>query len=483
MTKQLLLACSSSLLLILIAPRWSLGWLAPFAILPLLMAVREQADWRKRALLGLVAGIPYWFVVCLWIEHVLAFHGGLPEWLAWISFVLFCFLKSLHMAVFAVLAGLFNRWQWWYAPAVAALWTGIERSHGTFGFAWLALGNAGIDAGWLLGVPALVGVYGLSFLFALIAAAIASRKYVYAGAALLWPVMVLPSEPAPPNQTAYLVQPAMPQASEWTRELLEQKLKALSDLSSTDKSNAPLLIWPEMPGPLYFDADPAFRNLTIDLARLYRRNFLFGTVTRAPSGAPYNTAILLNRDGVETGRYNKMNLVPFGEFVPSAFAWVNRITQEAGDFAPGDKIGVFPLDSAKLGVFICYESAFPEFVRQYSRDGAQVFANISNDGYFGPSRAREQHLSLVRMRAVENRRWILRATNNGITAVVDPLGRVTDSIPEYQHAAKAMRYGLRSDVTFYARHGDWFAWSCLAAALAAAAAAVTMKTSNAQRGH
>lgn len=482
MIKQLLLACSSSLLLILIAPRWSLGWLAPFAILPLLLAVREQANWRKRAILGLAAGIPYWFVVCLWIQHVLAVHGGLPGWLAWISFVLFCVLKSIHMAVFAVLSGLFTKLRWWYAPAVAALWTGIERTHGTFGFAWLTLGNAGIDAGWLLGVPALAGVYGLSFLFALVAAAVASRKYAYIAVAFTWPVLVLPSQPAAPTQTAYVVQPTMPQASEWTRALLDQKLKGLSDLSSNDAAKAPLLIWPEMPGPVYFDADPAFHDLAVNLARLFRRNFLFGTVTRAASGAPYNTAVLLNRDGVETGRYHKMNLVPFGEFVPSAFAWVNRITQEAGDFAPGDKIGVFPFDSGKLGVFICYESAFPEFVRQFSRDGAQVFANISNDGYFGPSSAREQHLSLVRMRAVENRRWIIRATNNGITAVVDPLGRITDTIPEYQHQAKAMRYGLRSDVTFYARHGDWFAWGCLLAALLAAGA-VTMKTSNSQRGH
>lgn len=482
MIKQLLLACSSSLLLILIAPRWSLGWLAPFAILPLLIAVREQPSWRKRALLGLATGIPYWFAVCLWIEHVLAVHGGLPEWLAWISFVLFCFLKSLHMALFATLAGLFTKLRWWYAPAIAALWTGIERTHGTFGFAWLALGNAGIDAGWLLGVPALVGVYGLSFLFALAAAAIASRKYAYVAAAFTWPFLMLPAQPAPPDRTAFVVQPTMPQASEWTRELLDQKIKGLSDLSSNDPTNAPLLIWPEMPGPVYFDSDPAFRDLATNLARHFRRNFLFGTVTRAPSGAPYNTAVLLNRDGVETGRYHKMNLVPFGEFVPSAFAWVNRITQEAGDFAPGDKIGVFPADSGKLGVFICYESAFPEFVRQYSRDGAQVFANISNDGYFGPSKAREQHLSLVRMRAVENRRWIVRATNNGITAVIDPLGRLTDTIAEYEHQAKPMRYGLRNDVTFYAQYGDWFAWTCLLAALLGAAA-VTIKTSNSQRGH
>jgi apolipoprotein N-acyltransferase len=122
-----------------------------------------------------------------------------------------------------------------------------------------------------------------------------------------------------------------------------------------------------------------------------------------------------------------------------------------------------------MGVFICYESVFPDFVRGFARDGAEFFVNISNDGYFGESKAREQHLSLVRMRAVENRRWIVRATNNGITAVVDPHGSVTETLPEYQDLSQVVRYGRSNELTPYSRHGDWFAWGCLAAALAAVA--------------
>jgi apolipoprotein N-acyltransferase len=340
MRKQLLLALSSAVLLILIAPRWSLGFLAPVAILPLLLAAAAQPDWRKRLALGLIAGIPYWFFVCLWIEHVLHVHGGLDAWLAWFSFLLFCFLKSLHMALFAILAGLFRpaKW-WWWAPLMAALWTGIERTHGTFGFAWLTLGNAAVDFGWLLGIPTVTGVYGLSFLFALSAAAAAQTILTRRKTPLLWlaafaalPIVFSPGAVSAPTHTALVVQPMMPQASEWTREMLEQRLAGLARLSNRESD---LLIWPEMPGPVYFDADPGFHELAVSLAQSRHRYFLFGTVTHSKDNSPYNSAIMLDPAGAEVGRYHKNNLVPFGEFVPAAFAWVNRITQEAGDFKPG----------------------------------------------------------------------------------------------------------------------------------------------------
>jgi apolipoprotein N-acyltransferase len=176
---------------------------------------------------------------------------------------------------------------------------------------------------------------------------------------------------------------------------------------------------------------------------------------------------LLDPSGRMTDRYDKINLVPFGEFVPSPFGWVNRITKEIGDFSSGNRIVVFPLASHHLGAFICYESAFPDLVRQFARGGAELLVNLSNDGYFGHSAAREQHLELVRMRAAENRRWILRATNDGITATVDPAGRVWYRAPPYQELAGAVSYRYLTNVTPYTRYGDWFAWTCLLAALLA----------------
>lgn len=164
---------------------------------------------------------------------------------------------------------------------------------------------------------------------------------------------------------------------------------------------------------------------------------------------------------MSTERYDKIRLVPFGEYVPDAFGWVNRITHEIGDFVPGTRIVTFPLDGHRIGAFICYESAFSDLVRQFTKAGANVLVNLSNDGYFGHSAAREQHLELVRMRAAENRRWILRATNDGITAMIDPAGREIARLPLYTQTSAVFGYNFETALTPYVRFGDWFAWTCL----------------------
>ena len=176
--------------------------------------------------------------------------------------------------------------------------------------------------------------------------------------------------------------------------------------------------------------------------------FLFGTVAETPEGAPLNSAVLLRPDGTLVDRYDKINLVPFGEYVPKFFGFVNRITQEISDFVPGNRIVVFPMGTHRLGVFICYESVFPDEVRQFVKGGANLLVNISNDGYFGHSAAREQHLEIARMRAVENSRWLIRSTNDGITAVIDPGGprrRAPADVPGTS-GSHAFRVSRRNDV-------------------------------------
>jgi apolipoprotein N-acyltransferase len=130
----------------------------------------------------------------------------------------------------------------------------------------------------------------------------------------------------------------------------------------------------------------------------------------------------------------------------------------------------------KIGVFICYESIFPDEVRQSIAQGAQVFVNISNDGWYGDSGAYAQHLRQARLRAVENARWLLRDTNTGVTSVIDPYGRITESIPRKQRGALLAHYALAEETTFYTRHGDWFAWLCAIICLVALGArAVSLK--------
>ncbi|HTC34609.1 MAG TPA: apolipoprotein N-acyltransferase, partial [Bryobacteraceae bacterium] len=284
-------------------------------------------------------------------------------------------------------------------------------------------------------------------------------------------LLLLPELPArqTPTETALVLQPNMPEEKEWTLEAANQERDHIirESQDAAERSDPKLIIWPESPGPLYYYRDPRFHEEAAELAQRTHSYFLFGTVAETREGAPLNSAVVLRPDGSFIDRYDKINLVPFGEYVPPPFGFVNRITQEISDFVPGNRIVVFPMDSHRLGVFICYESVFPDEVREFVKEGANLLVNISNDGYFGHSAAREQHLEIARMRAVENSRWLIRSTNDGITAVVDPAGNVDERLPLYEETTAAMHFLFRDGSTFYTNYGDWFAWGCLIAAIGA----------------
>ena len=226
-----------------------------------------------------------------------------------------------------------------------------------------------------------------------------------------------------------------------------------------------IIVWPEVPAPFYYSEDAEFRGYVNNLARTAQAYVLFGEVAHTPGGAPLNSAALVSPEGTLVSRYDKVNLVPFGEFVPWPLGFANKISTEVGDFAAGSRVVVSPVGNHRLGTFICYESVFPNFVRKFAAGGAEVLFNISNDGWFGKSAARAQHLSMVRMRAAENRRWILRATNDGITATIDPAGRLRGTLPLYREATSYTGFSYVSELTAYTRFGDWFALLCAAVAV------------------
>jgi apolipoprotein N-acyltransferase len=461
-----ILSLATAVCLILIFPRFNFTWLAPIALAPILFACARESSWKRRFLNGWAAGFVFWFGVCYWIQFVLEVHGGLGRWGGWATFTLFSLLKGLHLAIFAALAGLLMR-RWWAMPAVAALWAGIERTHGPLGFTWLQLGNAGIDMPVPMRLAPILGVYGLSFVFAMLGCAVALVVLRRPRRELAWLlalplILLLPAAPAPDtgDQHALLVQPNIDTEMEWNTTSLTRVERDLAILSHSPGGH--LIIWPEAPAPFY-PSDAEFRAYVESIARSEQSYFLFGGVAYNSERAPLNSAFLYGPSGQMMDRYDKIDLVPFGEFVPNIFWWVNRVTKETGDFAPGSRIVEFKVNGHQLGAFICYESAFPDLVRQFARGGAEVLINMSNDGYFGHTSAREQHLALVRMRAAENRRWILRATNDGITVTVDPAGRIVYRGAPYQELASEVSYRYLSNVTPYTRWGDWFAWGCLIA--------------------
>jgi len=257
----------------------------------------------------------------------------------------------------------------------------------------------------------------------------------------------------------------------WSLDFLQQTLSELRAFSTRPPQSPPgtpgLIIWPESPAP-FFVTDLHLRGTLGEVARSTDSYIVAGSMGIEHAGDParqpdiYNSASLIAPTGAWIQRYDKIHLVPFGEYVPfeKLIFFAQKLTREIGTFGRGTQRNPLEEDGARLGTFICYESVFPNEVRQFALHGATVFVNISNDGWYGPTGAPRQHLNMARMRAVENNRWLLRDTNSGITAVIDPVGRIVAEAPRNQRTALQAAYSLIEGTTFYTRHGDWFPFLC-----------------------
>ena len=512
-----LLAGTSGVLQAVVFPKPGVYFLCWIALSPLLLAILQpmvgarihvippgaKALPARTAmqgfLLGYASGIVWYAATCYWVFHVMNTYGGLSAPVAALLLVLFCLYLGLYHGLFGALLVMAAR-----SPRIGPqrvlllapfLWVAVElaRTRVT-GFPWNLLGTAQVDNSPLTQFAPFTGVYGVSFAIVLVNAAFAAalllpqeRRYSTAIAALASAVVLQAGvlvKPAaqPTTHSAVLVQHNTPvdASLQWTVDVFEQTLAELSQISlQRDGERAPqLVIWPESPSPFY-ESDSRFRAAISELAREARAHLLIGTVGVQPvtdhgrqvrdRSEIFNSASLITPAGQWQARYDKIHLVPFGEYIPfqSLLVFAQKLTREVGDFRRGATRDPFTVDGQKIGVFICYESVFPDEVRLFSRNGANVLVNISNDGWFGDTGAPGQHLNMARMRAIENRRWLLRSTNTGITAAIDPYGRVTRSAPPNQRTAITVAYAPIEGTTFYTRHGDWFAWACAIISLVA----------------
>ncbi len=478
-------ALLAGLLQILVFPRASLVWLAPVCLVPLLLAL-DRAPPRRRLLLGWLSGVVFWGGACSWVFPVMRDYAGIAAPAAAALYAAFAAVKGLHAAAFAAFAGPLLR-RPWAAPAVAALWTAVEGSHQYLGFTWTQLGNAAPDFAFphVARLAPWSGVYGPSFVFAAgnAAAALALLRRRFQPLLALSPLVLLaflPALPAPGAgaEKARLVQPAVHpdelKSGAWSARRGTEHLARMLELSTNyagDEKPA-LLIWPEYPVAAFYFDDPGSRAFMERVAREADAHFIFNTIgfQQGDRYKPQNSSAVLAPGGKLLARYSKIHLVPFGEFVPWPFHYfVEKITLQAGAFQPGTEVVVAPIDGHGAGTFICYESVFAAAIRKFTAAGAEVLVNISNDSWYGRSAARGQHLLIARMRAIENGRWILRATNDGVTAAIDPAGRLTQRLPSYEQGVLTVGFDYVTERTGYVRWGEWF-W-LLAVAVSAAATA------------
>ncbi|MGH9466987.1 MAG: apolipoprotein N-acyltransferase, partial [Terriglobales bacterium] len=233
-----------------------------------------------------------------------------------------------------------------------------------------------------------------------------------------------------------------------------------------------LILWPEQPAPIEYAMQPVFQVMTADLISRSHATFLFDQVTyklTATGGLdlsqPHNSAQLIRPNGTTGERYDKIHLVPFGEYVPlphwlQSLLGASKLVQDVGDFVPGHELTLFHLGGHRFAALICYESIFPQLARAETRKGAEWLVNLSDDSWYGHSSAQAQGLMMARTRAIENHRWLLRDTDNGITAVISPYGRVKAELPRDQAGQLTAAFQPLTRLTFYTRHGDWFAYAC-----------------------
>ena len=217
-------------------------------------------------------------------------------------------------------------------------------------------------------------------------------------------------------------------------------------------------------------SDPAFREAVGQLAIESRSTVIAGSLGVDRSQIPargyylYDSASIFDQAGQYSGRYDKIHLVPWGEYIPfkEFFSFADKLTEGVGDMDRGSHRTVFNLDGHRFGVFVCYESIFGDEVRQFALNGAEVLVNISDDGWYGDSGAPWQHLNMVRMRAVENRRWILRSTNTGVTTAIDTRGQIAYEAPRHVRGAFAFpfEYVPSDTASPYTKYGDFTAFLC-----------------------
>ena len=473
-----------------------LNWhlLVWIACAPLFVALAGERRPGRAFLLGYVAGAVYLAGDCYWFEAVMARHGGLSPLLAYGVLALFVIVFAVFFGGFGLILG----WAAGGSPKRALLlgpflWVAMEiaRTYLITGVPWDLLGYA-IQAGGLRQLASVAAVYGLSFLAAASGALLAwmwlepqrmaPRLAVAGWFALLFGANLLLSPPplAVGSKTAFLVQPniAMDEAvvAQWAPWRDPTHLNNLVNLSiasvrkESKLTSTPWIIWPENPAPFYFERDPIFRAAVERMAREARADVIVGSVNSADAAGtqPKNSAIVLDPEGRVVLAYDKIHLVPFGEYVPAwAFpSLVGKITYEAGNFVPGTSYRAAQTRDGGLGLFICYEAIFPQLVRRLVPEGPGVLVNISNDAWFGDSAAAFQHLEMARVRAIENHRYLLRDTNDGITVVIDPYGRVVARLTRHEQAVLVGRFDYLSERTFYTAHGDVFAWLCVAVAAA-----------------
>ena len=483
----------SGLLLTLSFPKPEVFFLAWGALVPLLVAVRGSTPPGAFAL-GWLCGLVHYLTALYWIHHVVAHYGGLPSPLSLAILVLLCGYLAVYPALFAVAALRLQSRPLWRLVALPAAWVTLEwiRAHALTGFPWASLGYSQTPWSTLIQAADVTGVYGVSALVALanvcwvnvmekrgvvpalVVPAACLGLVLFYGDRRLEQIRGLLQKTE--VWTVGVIQGNIDQGVKWDPSYQKTTLERYERLTLQAFMEEPppeLVVWPETAVPFFYGLDAERSQRLKRIVREAGSPLLFGSPGVIEKGREVprlqNRAYLLDPERGDSGSYAKRHLVPFGEYVPlsKVLFFINKLVEAVGTFSPGDDPSPLELEGKELGVLICYEAIFPRLARETVNGGASVLVNITNDAWFGDSGAPYQHLEMARWRAVEFRRPFVRAANTGVSSIFDATGKGCGRIALDTAGFLVCPVRPLELKTFYARRGDWFAWVCMAATLAA----------------
>ncbi|HEY3127857.1 MAG TPA: apolipoprotein N-acyltransferase [Acidobacteriota bacterium] len=487
--------CSlSGLLLAALFPNFGYSGLAFFALLPFFYLL-ENAPGKSRFFLPFSTLVIFFLILLYWIPRVMVAFGGLHWALSVPLYLVLCLCLALYYSpaiLCFIFAGAIRPWYAYLLFPFAWVSCDLVRNFWMInGFPWGSLGYTQVDYLWAQ-IADIGGVYLLTFLVVAVNSALA---YACLRRSRLLPLIIVLSmltlsalygwqkqkaDYLPSNLPVGVVQPVIDVNSSQSQLSQEYLIEIPSLIGALARQGARLIVLPEAPVAFDYYRDRPFSLLLERLASNHKMALIFSNTTLSDSGGYYNSMILLRPDGLPGGRYDKIHLVPFGEYVPAArwLSFVRPLVKEVSSFSAGDEILVTDLGGVRVGGFICYEAIFPELVRRFVAEGAELLVNITDDGWYGKSAAAAQHFQMARLRAVETRRFLVRAANSGISAVVDPAGRVKQQLGLFQRGDIIAGVRPRQELTFYVRYGNQFAEFCIFALLAGLLAGRIYKAAN-----
>ncbi len=475
-------------------PPSKLSFLAWFALVPLLKAIDNESFFGAFKY-GFIAGAVHYLTLLYWIVVVLERYGSLNAIVSLGPLILLCLYLALYPAFFSALTTYLtgSRFFLLFMPGI---WVGLEyvRAKLLTGFPWCLLGYTQYDHLHFIQVADLCGVYGVSFLIVLLNGLVYHlffHLYNKNRRLLKWEVLITAllvsatlayghfrlsadkrEKEVRRQVNAVVIQGNIDQSLKWETSYQAKTMETYQRLTrAAFDFNPELIVWPETSVPFFFQDDVNFSPKIYLLSRESDTLLVFGSPAykkHYEKTKYYNRAYLITPDNTPPQYYDKVRLVPFGEYIPlkKYLFFINRLVPAAGDFEQGNRVAPLKGKHLSMGVLICFEAIFPDLARAHAMAGANLLVNLTNDAWFGSTSAPYQHLSMTVFRAVENRLPLIRAANTGFSAFIRPQGEIIALSTLFnEKTLKASIDIPNAPLTFYARFGDLFAFSLLAISL------------------